>query len=81
MKLREIMTERFNNNLEPLGQTVFSNEATFCLNCSVKTQNCRYWALDWMMEGHGKKSMFKGGSLRPFFIDRALTAKKYLELL
>lgn len=48
MEMSNIESNFFNNIL-------FSEEATFCLNVLVNTNNCRYWStgnLHWLMEHH-----------------------------
>lgn len=71
---------------------LFSDEATFCLNGDVNTQNYRYWSdvnPHWMREGHTqfnrKINVWAGvvGDIiiGPFFFEENLTGERYLSFL
>ncbi|XP_071055356.1 histone-lysine N-methyltransferase SETMAR-like [Onthophagus taurus] len=92
MEFCEIMQNRCDRNPLFIYNVLFSDEATFCLNGTVKRQNCRYWSNEnphWISEVHTqypqKVNVWAGiihnKIIGPFFFEQILTGQRYLEFL
>lgn len=92
MEFCQYWIDKINNNPDVANLILFSDESSFCTNGTVNRQNTRIWGRENPYVIQGTHTQYRktvnvwagilgNKIIGPFFIDGALTAEKYLELL